>query len=44
MYSPTKENNNQTRMNSNQNKYIIKGTRKIKKPTENNIIKDKVKH
>jgi hypothetical protein len=30
MYSPTKENNINTRINPNVNKYIIKGKRKIK--------------
>jgi hypothetical protein len=31
MYSPTKDNNNQVRIGDNKKKYIIKGTRKIKK-------------
>ncbi len=30
MYSPVKDDNKQTRMNDNPNKYIIKGRRKIK--------------
>ena len=33
MYSPTKDNNNEVRIGNNKKIYIIKGTRKIKKPT-----------
>ena len=33
MYSPTKETINNIRMGDNKKIYVIKGTRKIKKPT-----------
>jgi hypothetical protein len=34
MFSPTKDNNNNVRMNDNKNKYIIRGRRKIKTKEE----------